>query len=190
MRNVILLPLSVLFALTSATVDVFSPFSSPHLVDQDIETVSNTTLVEVELFKRAKCNSCSTLGAASVCCTSNGICTYDWAGHVACCWPGTSCTGTISATSVASDSSTTTTTTYISGPSSTTTTNTAAQSTVTEGDTTKANGVTSTTGIVIIQVTGGSTTGSAAAALDKALARRLFGWIGLVRGIARSLQTR
>jgi len=185
MRNAILLPLSVLFALTSATIDAFAPFSPPNVVEQDIELGSNTTLVELELVKRANCNSCSTLGAASVCCTSNGICTYDWAGHVACCWAGTSCTGTIGGTGAVSA-----TTGFLNtiSASTTTTTATVAQSTVTEGGTTtSAAGAASTNGIVIIQVTGGSTTGAGAAAFDKALARRLFGWVGLAHGITRSL---
>lgn len=39
--------------------------------------------------------SCANLGAPSLCCLSNAVCSADSAGHVACCPSGAACTGTI-----------------------------------------------------------------------------------------------
>lgn len=185
MHNAILLPLTLLFTLISATVDVFAPFSPPNLLEAAI--VDNSTLVELELAKRQKCNSCSTLNAASLCCTLNGFCTYDWAGHVACCWRGTSCTGTIGATTAATGT-VTTTTGLIGVISGSTTTLTSPTSTVTESGT--ITGTTSTNGIIIIQGTGAATAtvSGGGATFDTAWASCVLVWISLATGIAWSLQ--
>lgn len=178
MHNAILLPLTLCLALISATIDIFAPFSSPNLIEAP--AVDNSTLIELELAKRQNCNSCSTLNAASVCCTGNGYCTYDWAGHVACCWLGTSCTGTISGTAAATGT-VTTTTGFLGAISGSTTTLTSPTSTVTEGATT--TGTTSATGIVVIQGTATVSTG-AGAALDAAWAAACPTWIGFLIGMA------
>ncbi|KAI5369490.1 hypothetical protein Slin15195_G003660 [Septoria linicola] len=39
--------------------------------------------------------SCANLGAPSLCCMSNAVCSADTAGYVACCPSGAACTGTI-----------------------------------------------------------------------------------------------
>ena len=90
-----LLPLLLTTVYATDPSPTSCPFSAP-LIQQD---ASNNFL---ELFRRqnacqAGYNACTNLGAASVCCSTNAICTPDAANMVACCPSGASCTGTLGA---------------------------------------------------------------------------------------------
>ena len=183
MQNAILLPMLVtlLVGVVAAITDnTFSPFSPPNLIEPP--SIDNSTILpshhaDLELRKAIDtCNTCSNLNAASVCCTSNGICTYDWAGHVACCWAGTSCTGTLSG-----------------GTTGTSTTNTLSltnvASTVTESPTsstltTPAVTATTANGIVIVQGNGGSASGATSIQKDSVAGKLLAVLISMMCSIA------
>ncbi|EMF16753.1 uncharacterized protein SEPMUDRAFT_129635 [Sphaerulina musiva SO2202] len=63
------------------------------------QTLQNETAHELLKRQSNGCpnnfRSCSNLGAPSLCCISNAVCSADTAGHVACCPSGAACTGTI-----------------------------------------------------------------------------------------------
>ncbi|EXJ77620.1 hypothetical protein A1O3_09848 [Capronia epimyces CBS 606.96] len=83
-----------------AVADDYSPYSDP------LFGLSDAAL----LVKRQSCNSglnsCSGLGADSVCCPSGTNCALDEAGHIACCPSNAVCTGTIAGTLTGSGSGT------------------------------------------------------------------------------------
>ena len=63
------------------------------------QSLQNETAHELLKRQSSGCpnsfKSCSNLGAPSLCCMSNAVCSADNAGHVACCPSGAVCTGTI-----------------------------------------------------------------------------------------------
>ncbi|MCJ1435008.1 hypothetical protein MMC27_004378 [Xylographa pallens] len=90
-----LLPLLLTTAYATDPSPSSCPFSAP-LIQQD------TSDSFLELFRRqnacqAGFNACTNLGVASVCCSTNAVCTPDAANMVACCPSGASCTGTLGA---------------------------------------------------------------------------------------------
>lgn len=100
----------LLFALLLTFLQLVSsqvfPFLAPHLVNA----------FHPPLLPRAgNCassgTSCSSLGAPSLCCPSQSICTLDPLNNVACCPHNAACTGTISPVSILPTSSVTTTVT-------------------------------------------------------------------------------
>ena len=156
MHNVILLSMLLTLVARIAADKTFSPFAAPNLFESP--SIGNTTIIPphgdgLELRRAvATCNPCSNLNAATVCCTSNGICTYDWAGQVACCWSGTSCTGTLNGGATVSISTTSTSTTF--GLTAILSTVTASPTSATP--TTQTVTATTANGIVIILGNGGS----------------------------------
>ncbi|KAK4957581.1 hypothetical protein LTR10_005548 [Elasticomyces elasticus] len=102
-----LLPTSLLLTLTAALqLPDFQPFLAALALNGATPTPTPTTGPSLhELLKRQatiSANSCPTsyincanLGAASLCCDSNAVCSADFAGNVACCRKGAACSGTI-----------------------------------------------------------------------------------------------
>jgi len=92
MRSIALILLVPLLRTVHGALENYSPYSDT------IFGLSNNEL----LVKRQNCqsgyNSCSDLGADSVCCASGTNCALDDAGHVACCPDNAVCTGTIAGT--------------------------------------------------------------------------------------------
>lgn len=103
MRALHLLPACLVASIATALqLPDFQPFlqALPDVL-QDLVPQSLQNGTAHELLKRQSngCpdsfRSCANLGAPSLCCMSNAVCSADFAGHVACCPSGAACTGTI-----------------------------------------------------------------------------------------------
>ncbi|KAM3419310.1 hypothetical protein BST61_g5245 [Cercospora zeina] len=103
MRALHLLPACLIASIATAIqLPDFQPFLAalPDVL-QDLVPQSLQNGTAHELLKRQsngcpdRFRSCANLGAPSLCCMSNAVCSADYAGHVACCPSGAACTGTI-----------------------------------------------------------------------------------------------
>lgn len=100
-----LLPASLLTFTTTSALQLpnFEPFLAalqPYIPEhlQSNDTAEHDFLKEKRQYSNTcpeDFNSCANLGAPSLCCMTDSICSADQAGHVACCPSGAACTGTI-----------------------------------------------------------------------------------------------
>lgn len=137
-----LLLIGLLRTVVLASDGGYSPYSDPLFGLPD----------EALLVKRQSCsagyNSCSNLGADTVCCPSGTNCATDEAGHVACCPFNAVCTGTIDGSVIGTSSTTSTGSAVLGGTSSTTSTGPAVLGGTTTSSTSTVSGsITPTTGV-------------------------------------------
>lgn len=106
MRSSTLLLLPAAFLTSALQLPDMQPFLSalPNVLQDYLpESTSNSTAAAPhDILKRQYSNtcpkgfdSCANLGAPSLCCVSDAVCSADTAGSVACCPSGAACTGTI-----------------------------------------------------------------------------------------------
>ncbi|KAF2722551.1 hypothetical protein K431DRAFT_244537 [Polychaeton citri CBS 116435] len=109
MRHVALQQLSTVLllslSLTSAAIQLpeFRPFTTAFVPSFDPTLAAENNETAHQDLKRQNSNacpnnydSCANLGAPSVCCDSDAVCSADFAGHVACCPKGAACSGVVS----------------------------------------------------------------------------------------------
>lgn len=80
---------------TAATFSPFLPALNPLEVILSNETIHKLHKRQDSTACPNNYDSCSNLGAASLCCVDTAVCSADYAGNVACCPTGAACTGTI-----------------------------------------------------------------------------------------------
>lgn len=162
MRSIYLSTALLTTTATAFQLPDFAPFLSAlpvSLQDYIPEVLTNETrhdLLRRQTTSSSTCptsfNSCENLGAPSLCCAANAVCSADYAGNVACCPSGAACSGTIggviTAGTVNSDG------VLVGGASANGSSGLAA---ATSASTTAAYGSTSDNGLVVASSTASST---------------------------------